>query len=210
MSSEPESPSDDVETASEDQGSRSDSAEAPSAGDLRPNGMTAISRVTSQLVEQWQSILLAALVIAAMALAISLFFIQYRPDRQLDAAAAQRAIQAASDGAVATLSYSTETMDRDFTKARSHLTGDFLAYYDKFTKQIVMPTVQQKHLVQTATVVRAAVSELEQNSAVVLVFLNETTTGKDKPQPLITPSSVRITLTKVSGSWLISKFDPVA
>jgi Mce-associated membrane protein len=42
------------------------------------------------------------------------------------------------------------------------------------------------------------------------VFLNETTTGKDKPQPLITPSSVRITLTKVSGSWLISKLDPVA
>jgi Mce-associated membrane protein len=58
-------------------------------------------------------------------------------------------------------------------------------------------------------VVRAAVSELEPNSAVVLLFLNETTVSKDKPQPLITPSSVRITLTKVSGSWLISKLDPV-
>jgi Mce-associated membrane protein len=59
-------------------------------------------------------------------------------------------------------------------------------------------------------VVRAAVSELHPNSAVVLVFLNETTASKDKPQPLITPSSVRITLTKVNGSWLISKLDPVA
>jgi Mce-associated membrane protein len=53
-------------------------------------------------------------------------------------------------------------------------------------------------------------SELHANSAVVLVFLNETTASKDKPQPLITPSSVRITLTKVSGAWLISKLDPVA
>ena len=99
-------------------------------------------------------------------------------------------------------------MDRDFARARSHLTGDFLAYYDKFTKDIVMPTVQKKHLAQTAAVVRAAVSELHPDSAVVLVFLNETTTSKDKPEPLKTPSSVRITLTKVDGSWLISKLDP--
>ena len=139
-----------------------------------------------------------------------LFVLQYRPDRQVDDAAGRRAIQAASDGAVAALSYSPENMDGDFARARSHLTGDFLAYYDKFTKEIVIPTVQEKHLAQTAAVVRAAVSELGPDSAVVLVFLNETTASKDKPQPLITPSSVRITLTKVSGAWLISKFDPVA
>ncbi|MDT5144768.1 MAG: Mce-associated rane protein, partial [Mycobacterium sp.] len=110
--------------------------------------------------------------------------------------------------AVATLSYSSESIDRDFARARSHLTGEFLAYYDKFTKDIVMPTVKEKHLVQTAAVLRAAVSELHPDSAVVLVFLNETTASKEKREPLTTPSSVRITLTKVHGSWLISKLDP--
>jgi Mce-associated membrane protein len=145
-----------------------------------------------------------------VALAACIYVLQYRPDRQIDDAAARRAIQAASDGAVAALSYSPESMDQDFARARSHLTGDFLAYYDKFTKEFVIPMVQQKQLRQTATVARAAVSELEANSAVVLVFIDETTTGKDKPQPLITPSSVRITLTKVNGSWLISKLDPAA
>ena len=134
-----------------------------------------------------------------MGLAACLFVLQYRPDRQIDDAAAQRAIQAASDGTVAALSYSSESMDRDFAKARSHLTGDFLAYYDKFTKEIVIPTVQQKHLVQTAAVVRAAVSELGPDSAVVLVFLNETTTGKDKPQPLITPCELRSRRSAVRG-----------
>jgi Mce-associated membrane protein len=153
---------------------------------------------------------LAASVVAAVGLAACLFVLQYRPDRQIDDAAARRAIQAASDGAVAALTYSSENMDHDFARARSHLTGDFLAYYDKFTKEFVIPTVQQKQLRQTAAVVRAAVSELGPDSAVVLVFLDETTTGKDKPQPLVTPSSVRITLTKVNGSWLISKLDPVA
>ena len=205
---EPESPFDDAETTVGDPESQETSTGALSAGESRLDS-TAIERVASRLVMHWGSVLLTAMVVAAVSLAACLFVVQYRPDRQLDDAAAQRAIRAASDGAVATLSYSSENMDRDFAKARSHLTGDFLAYYDKFTKEIVIPTVQQKHLTQTAAVVRAAVSELEPNSAVVLVFLNETTTSKDKPQPLMTPSSVRITLTKVSGSWLISKLDPV-
>jgi Mce-associated membrane protein len=210
MNSESESPLDDAESAREDPGVQDAGIEAPSVGESRPDKIGAIDRIVSGLFVHWRPILLTAMVIAAIGLAACLFVFQYRPDRQIDDAAAQRAVQAASDGAVATLSYSTGSMDRDFANARSHLTGDFLAYYDKFTKQIVMPTVQQKQLAQTATVVRAAASELEPNSAVVLVFLNETTTGKDKPQPLITPSSVRITLTKVSGSWLISKFEPVA
>jgi Mce-associated membrane protein len=209
MNSESESPLDDAASAVEDPESLNDSAEATSVGESRPDRTAAIDRVASRLLAHWGSLLLTASVIAAVGLAACLFVLQYRQDRQLDDAAAQRAIRAASDGAVAALSYSSENMDRDFTRARSHLTGDFLAYYDKFTKEVVIPTVRQKQLGQTASVLRAAVSELEPNSAVVLVFLNETTTGKDKPQPLITPSAVRITLTKVSGSWLISKMDPV-
>ncbi|MCV7332226.1 twin-arginine translocation pathway signal [Mycobacterium cookii] len=195
--------------ADEDPDSQNVRSDAPSVDEPRPDRAAAVDLVASRLLAHWASILLTTSVIAAVGLAACLFVLQYRPDRQLDDAAAQRAIQAASEGAVAALSYSSENMDRDFARARSHLTGDFLAYYDKFTKEFVIPTVQQKHLGQTAAVVRAAVSELEQNSAVVLVFLNETTTGKDKPQPLITPSAVRITLTKVGGSWLISKLDPV-
>jgi Mce-associated membrane protein len=209
MNSESESPLDDAGAGHEDADSQDAGTEPPSVGKPPPDRMDAVDRIAAHLLAHWRSVLLTVSVIAAVGLAACLFVLQYRPDRQIDDAAAQRAIRAASDGAVATLSYSSENMDRDFAKARSHLTGDFLAYYDKFTKEIVIPTVQQKHLTQTAAVVRAAVSELEPNSAVVLVFLNETTTSKDKPQPLMTPSSVRITLTKVSGSWLISKLDPV-
>jgi Mce-associated membrane protein len=209
MTSDSELAPDDAESTHEDADSQEAGAEAPSDGESHPDSLGAIDRMVSGALAHWLSLLLTASVIAAVGLAACLFVLQYRPDRQLDDAAARRAIQAASDGTVAALSYSSENMDGDFARARSHLTGDFLAYYDKFTKEIVIPTVQQKHLTQTAAVVRAAVSELEPNSAVVLVFLNETTLSKDKPQPLITPSSVRITLTKVGESWLISKLDPV-
>lgn len=223
MSSEANSPLDEEENAADESASSRDDADtavddpepqekntkAARIRESRLDRTAPTDRLASSLLAHWTSILLTAAVIAAVSLAVSLFVLQYRPDRQIDDAAGRRAIQAASDGAVAALSYSSENMENDFARARSHLTGDFLAYYDKFTKEIVIPTVQQKHLAQTASVLRAAVAELEPNSAVVLIFLNETTTGKDKPQPLVTPSSVRVTLTKVKGSWLISKLDPV-
>ncbi|ORX19774.1 twin-arginine translocation pathway signal [Mycobacterium xenopi] len=154
-------------------------------------------------------ILWTASVIAAMGLAAGLFFGQYRPDRRLDDAAKQQVIDAASDGAVALLSYSANNLNRDFDRARSHLTGDLLTYYNQFTAQIVSPAAQQMQLAQTAKVVRAAVSDLQPDSAIVLVFLDQTTTSKQKPKPLVTPSGVRVTLRKVNGSWLIEKFDPL-
>jgi Mce-associated membrane protein len=215
MTSEEEAPSDDAEDADAGVESPEESitaAEAPLLEDAPPRRSAAnagLAKALRLILTFWLLILLSLGVIASMAVAGSLYFLQYRPDRQLDNAAARRAIQAASDGAVASLSYSSDSMDRDFANAKSHLTGQFLAYYDTFTKQIVTPAVQQKHITQTAAVIRAAVSELHPDSAVVLLFLNETTLSVDKPQPLITPSTVRITLTKVNGSWLISKLDPL-
>ncbi|MGH3557610.1 MAG: hypothetical protein ACRDTK_08975, partial [Mycobacterium sp.] len=67
------------------------------------------------------------------ALAAWLYFYQYRPDQQTDAGAARVAVAAATEGTVALLSYSPDTVDQDVATARSHLTGDFLSYYDAFT-----------------------------------------------------------------------------
>jgi Mce-associated membrane protein len=154
-------------------------------------------------------ILLTVLVVAAAALAAVLFFFQYRPDQQTDSAAAQDAIRAAKDGTVALLSYSPDSLDHDFTTAKSHLTGDFLSYYNQFTEQIVAPAAKQKAVKTSAGVVQAGVSELHPDKAVVLVFVNQTTTSSDRPDPSMTASSVLVTVTKVKGAWLISAFDPV-
>jgi Mce-associated membrane protein len=208
MNSESDSPLDDAEIVQDNADSDDAGTETPSVGESPAETMGTIDRFAASLLVHWRPILLTASVIATVGLAACLFVLQYRPDRQIDDAAARQAIHAASDGAVASLSYTSDSMARDFASAKSHLTGEFLAYYEKFTKDVVTPTVQQKHITQTATVLRAAISELHPDSAVVLVFLNETTASKEKPEPLTTPSSVRVTLTKVNGSWLISKLDP--
>jgi Mce-associated membrane protein len=142
-------------------------------------------------------------------LAAWLYFSQYRPDEQTDAAAGRAAVDAARDGTVALLSYKPDTLSQDFAAAKSHLTGDFLNYYDQFTQQVVTPAAKEKALTTTAQVVGAAVSELHSNSAVVLVYVNQATTSKDRPDPAMASSSVKVSLTKVHGKWLITKFDPV-
>jgi Mce-associated membrane protein len=154
-------------------------------------------------------ILLAAALIASAGVAAWLYSNQYRPDQQTDAAASQIALDAAKTGTVALLLYSQESLDKDFAAAKSHLTGDFLSYYTQFTEQIVTPAAQQKAVKTTASVVRAAVSELRPHSAVVLVFVNQNTTSKENPDGAFAVSSVKVSLTKIDGTWLISSFDPV-
>ena len=43
----------------------------------------------------------------------------------------------------------------------------------------------------------------------VLVFVNQTTTSKENPDGAFAVSSVKVSLNKVDGTWLISSFDPV-
>ena len=43
----------------------------------------------------------------------------------------------------------------------------------------------------------------------MLVFIDQTTASKQKTEPVKTANSVLVTLTKVKGSWLIAKFEPV-
>ncbi|MGA8327790.1 MAG: hypothetical protein WB777_00635 [Mycobacterium sp.] len=154
-------------------------------------------------------VLLVLALLAAGGVTAWLYFFQYRPDQAIDAAAAQSAINAARDGTVALLSYKPDTLDQDFAAAKSHLTGDFLNYYDTFTKQIVSPAARDKAVRTAAQVVGAAATELQPKSAVVLVFVNQVTISKERPDPSAAASSVLVSLTKVQGTWLIDKFDPI-
>ncbi|MGO9385616.1 MAG: hypothetical protein ACLP4W_26890 [Mycobacterium sp.] len=154
-------------------------------------------------------IVLVPLLLISGGVATWLYFKQYRPDQQTDAGVSRAVASAASDGTTALLSYSSDSLDKDFAAARSHLAGDFLSYYDQFTQQSVAPVAKQKSMKTTARVTGAAVSELHPDSAVVLVFVDQTTTSKDSPQPAVAVTSALVHLTRVNGNWLITKFTPV-
>ncbi|WP_407665824.1 twin-arginine translocation pathway signal [Mycolicibacterium aubagnense] len=172
-------------------------------------GVRTVSVKNVSIKKWWLPIVVALLVAASAALAGSLYWTQYRPDKQTDAAAEHTVIDAASAGAVALLSYSPDTLDKDFSAAKSHLTGDFLTYYSQFSQQIVAPAAKQRGVKTTASVVQSAVSELKPDSAVVLLFIDQETRSTERPQPSLAASSVRVTMAKSGGNWLISKFDPI-
>jgi Mce-associated membrane protein len=199
-----------AETSSAEESATADPMEHIEAEDTQP---TPLKRFTGRFTQRSRvtllPALLALLVVASIALAAGLLYFQYRPDRATDAAEAKAAITAASEGTVAILSYSPDTFERDFSSAKSRLTGDFLSYYSQFTQEIVGPAAKQKSVKTSAVVVRAAASELHPDSAVVLVFINQSTVSADRPEPALTSSSVLVTVTKAGNKWLISSFNPV-
>jgi Mce-associated membrane protein len=152
---------------------------------------------------------LAVLLLASIGLTTWFYLAQFRPDQQTNDAAKATVMQAAAAGTTSLLSYSPDTLDKDFANAKTHLTGDFLNYYTQFTHDIVTPAARDKAVKTSATVVQSGVSEMNPTSATVLLYLNQTTTSKENPDGSFTASSVKVGLTKVGNDWLINAFDPV-
>lgn len=123
-------------------------------------------------------------------------------------AAASESVRAATDITIAMLSYKPDTAEKDLGAASDRLTGKFKESYNSLTHDVVIPGAKQKRIFTTAKVPAAASVSATENQAVVLVFVNQTVViGNDAPAD--TASSVRVTLEKVHGRWLVSDFTPV-
>ena len=163
----------------------------------------------ARILLRWRGIAAAGLVLVASVLTTVLYVSDFRPALQTDAAAEQVVLAEASSATVALLSYSPETLDRDMERAQSLMTGEFLTYYGKFTTDVVAPAVRDKGIKASAQVMTSAVMEMQPDNAKVLVFLNQETVSRDRPEPSLVASSVVVSVTKVDGKWLISALDPV-
>lgn len=214
MSNESGSSTDEIEetpvSAAEqaDEEPSGDGVEAPEVdAPVRREG--ALKRGLKWCGRRWVSVLVVAALVISSAGAGVIYWWIYRPDHDTRPAAQQQVVDAAKEGTVALLSYAPDTLDKDLTAAKSHLTGEFLKYYSQFTDDIVKPAASKKGVKTEATVVDAALSEMHPDRAVVLVFVNQVTTSKDRPEPAMATSAVMVTMDKSAGHWLISEFKPV-
>lgn len=124
------------------------------------------------------------------------------------ALARSESVQAAREDAVALLSYHADSVDKDLDAARERLTGEFKGAYAELTRQVVVPGAKEKHISSVAKVNAAASVSATENHAVALVYVDQTVTiGTGAPTD--TQPVVRMTLDKVNGRWLVSRFDPV-
>lgn len=181
--------------------SETDSTVAESKTEVAPTDKRGIN---------WARVLaFGVLPVVALLLGAGAGFLRWEDSSRRDADKARtESVQAARDSTVALLSYKPETVDKDLGSARDRLTGAFLDAYTELVNTVVIPGAKEKKISAVAQVPAAASVSAKPDHAVVLVFVDQTVVvGSDAPTN--TASSVRITLDKVGGRWLISAFEPI-
>lgn len=147
--------------------------------------------------------------VLALLLGLAAGFLRWEFSSRHDAqVAADESVGVARDATVAILSYTADTAEKELLGARDRLTGTFLDSYTDLVKSVVIPGAREKKISAQAKVPAAASVSATPDRAVVLVFVDQVVTvGKDAPTN--TSSSVRVTLDKVGGRWLVAGFDPI-
>jgi Mce-associated membrane protein len=146
-----------------------------------------------------------ALVVLLAATAVLLGVRARGEDRAESARSA--ALAAAEAHAVTLLSYDHRHLDRDFARAGKVLTGSFAEDYARTTRQVVRPSAEEVKAVVTAEVASASVVRASANRAVVLLFVDQTTTSTRLEGPKVDLNRVRMTLVRSGGQWLVSGVD---
>jgi Mce-associated membrane protein len=123
-------------------------------------------------------------------------------------AAQSQSVADATEGTIALLSYQAGSVDKQLSAARDRLTGTFRDSYTALIHDVIIPGAQQKQISAVATVPAAASVSSAPGRAVVLVFVDQSVTV-GAGAPTSTASSVKVTLDKIAGRWLISDFTPV-
>ncbi|CAM5287548.1 hypothetical protein [Streptomyces coeruleorubidus] len=159
------------------------------------------------------TLLLAVLLVVGL-VALAALGWQYR-DGRLTETARTEALAAARKAAPVVLSYDYRRLDKDFSRARAHLTGDFRDEYGKTTKTVVAPTAEKYHGVVKATVAApgsggtpaASVVSASPDKVVVLLFVNQVTESTQVSGARVDQNRVRMTMDRTGDGWKVSAVD---
>jgi Mce-associated membrane protein len=179
-----------------------------SAVDLGPAPGSELSSAPAPLTRR-DCVALPALAAAAVLLGAAAGAMSWQYSAQLRAVtAAAESVAVARDTTAAMLSYHPDTVDKDLNAARDRLTGPFADSYTKLINEVVIPGSRKKKISAVAKIPAAASVSATADHAAALVFVDQTVTAGNGPTTS-TASSIRVTLDKVNGRWLVSGFDPV-
>lgn len=118
------------------------------------------------------------------------------------------AVTAAKQAVQDILSYDYRTVEADIARARRQTTGSFRTQYEATATALLPQSKQVKAIVQ-ATVGSAGVMSSTSDRVVVLLFVDQATVkqepGAKVPVTRIDQTRVRVTMSRVSGRWLVSE-----
>ena len=152
-------------------------------------------------------VILPLLVVAA---AFVVGFLKWQSDSVAapSGGAGAQPVIAATEGAIAMLSYRADHVQEDLTAASERMTGGFRGEYTTLINDVVIPGAAEKRISAATTVPAAALLSSDGDRAQVLVYINQTTTVGAEP-PTDTQSSARVDMERVGNAWLIAGFEPI-
>lgn len=118
--------------------------------------------------------------------------------------AGQQAQQAAVTYAQALTSIDSNNVDQNFRQVLDGATGEFKDMYTQSSVQLRQLLIENKATAHGA-VVDSAIQSESAHTVVVLLFIDQTVTNTQLPDPRMDRSRIKMTMQKVDGRWLASK-----
>lgn len=126
-------------------------------------------------------------------------------ERQVDAAAEQTR-QAAVTYAQTLTSIDSARVDENFDAVLDGATGEFKDMYSQSSTQLRQLLIDNKASAH-GVVLDSAVQEATKDRAVVLLFVDQSVTNTNVPDPRIDRSRIKMTMEYVDGQWRASKVE---
>lgn len=120
--------------------------------------------------------------------------------------AARAATDTARAYSVTLTSIDSGSIDQNFRQVLDGATGEFKNTYSQSSAQLKALLVQNKAK-SSGTVVNWAVKSATTDRVVVLLFVDQTVTNTQSPDPRVDRSRITMTMQKVDGRWLASSVE---
>ncbi|HVV30332.1 MAG TPA: hypothetical protein VHC41_05585 [Mycobacteriales bacterium] len=146
--------------------------------------------------------LLGAVVIA-LAVLVSLLAVHNNRASALDHAR-KDALTQATKRVPEVLSYSYKTFDKDNARARQDTTGQFAKDFATLSDTVIAPGAKKAETVTKAQAIASSVLTASRTQVDVMLFIQQSTTSKTQTTTKIDKSTVRVTMAKANGAWLVS------
>lgn len=163
------------------------------------------TRSTVPAGRRWAVVLLCLLVVALLVAAVALTLADRRAGNR-DRLGAE-AVAAAGAAATAVLDYRPATVAEDLAAAEPLLASPFLDRFRTQSREVTVPRSREGEVSSSARVAGAALASVSGERALVVVYLDRHTVGRDGI-PHVLQTVVEAGLVREGEAWLLAELTP--
>ncbi|MCX2714886.1 hypothetical protein [Mycolicibacterium sp. J2] len=188
-----------------DEATAEDTAEEPDAAEDAATADAGRNTVHARRWHRRMAIVTAALLTAALAALGGFFGWQYYQQQRINDGA-QAALHTANAYAVTLTSVDTNNLDENFAAVLTGATGEFHDMYAQSSAQLRKLLIDHK-ATGHGVVLDSAIKSASKDEVIVLLFVDQTVSNTEIPDPRVDRSRMVMTMRKVDGQWKAAKIE---